>query len=130
MATATALGLDHIVLVVTDVERTLRWYSDYAGLDGVRIDEWRRGEVPFPSLRIDEGTIIDVVQGEVGDTRGRLDHLCFVVTPADLTALSEHPALEVVDQGDRFGARGIAQSIYVRDPDDLMVEFRSYPDER
>jgi catechol 2,3-dioxygenase-like lactoylglutathione lyase family enzyme len=33
-----------------------------------------------------------------------------------------------VDQGPRFGARGQGESIYVRDPDDLLVEFRCYPD--
>jgi catechol 2,3-dioxygenase-like lactoylglutathione lyase family enzyme len=33
----------------------------------------------------------------------------------------------VVDRGERSGARGLGQSIYVRDPDGLLVEFRCYP---
>ena len=40
---ATALALDHLVLVVADVERTLAWYGRHAGLTGVRVDEWREG---------------------------------------------------------------------------------------
>lgn len=131
------LGLDHLVLVVADVDRTLDWYSRYAGLEPMRVEEWRREEVFFPSLRIDEATIIDVLPGRAegagsggsaglgGDERGHLDHLCFVVSPEDREALAAE--LEVVDSGVRYGARGDGDSIYVRDPDGLLVEFRSYP---
>jgi catechol 2,3-dioxygenase-like lactoylglutathione lyase family enzyme len=122
-----AYGLDHIVLVVADVERSLAWYGRHAGLAGERVEEWRRGELPFPSLRIDEGTIIDLIPGlEDPDQRGHLDHLCLVVGADHLTALAADPDLAVFDQGPRSGARGIATSIYVRDPDGLAVEFRSY----
>ncbi len=124
---ATAYALDHLVLVVADVDRTLDWYGRHAGLPAVRVDEWRAGEVPFPSLRVDDATIIDVIPGnDDPDQRGHLDHICFVVSRADLDALTADPHLEVVDSGVRFGARGDGQSIYVRDPDDLLVEFRTY----
>ena len=123
----TTLALDHLVLVVADVERTLAWYGRHAGLAGVRVDEWRAGDAPFPSLRIDEATIIDLIPG-LGDPgqRGHLDHLCLVVSRPDLDTLAADPALEVVDRGPRFGARGVAESIYVHDPDGLLVEFRTY----
>jgi catechol 2,3-dioxygenase-like lactoylglutathione lyase family enzyme len=127
-AMATALALDHFVLVVSDVERALAWYGRHAGLAGVRVDEWRDGQAPFPSLRIDDATIIDLVPGEAGAGRGHLDHICFAVPPAELDALASDPDLEVVDSGERFGARGEGQSIYVHDPDGLLVEFRCYPD--
>jgi len=124
---ATAHALDHLVLVVADIESTLAWYGRFAGLAGVRVDEWRRGEALFPSLRVDEGTIIDLVPG-LGDptARGHLDHICLVVDRAGLDALAADPDLEVVDSGPRFGARGEAESIYVHDPDGLLVEFRTY----
>jgi catechol 2,3-dioxygenase-like lactoylglutathione lyase family enzyme len=124
---ATASALDHLVLVVADVERTLAWYRRHAGLAGVRVDEWRAGQAPFPSLRVDDATIIDLIPGlERPDQRGHLDHICFVVDRAGLEALVHDPDLDVVDRGPRFGARGVGESIYVRDPDDLLVEFRSY----
>jgi catechol 2,3-dioxygenase-like lactoylglutathione lyase family enzyme len=125
---ATVLALDHLVLVVSDVERALAWYGRHAGLAGVRVDEWRNGAAPFPSLRIDDSTIIDLVPGEPGAERGHLDHVCFVVSPAELDALASEPELEVADRGERFGARGQGQSIYVHDPDGLLVEFRCYPE--
>jgi catechol 2,3-dioxygenase-like lactoylglutathione lyase family enzyme len=124
---ATVQALDHLVLVVSDVERTLDWYMRHAGLAPVRVQEWRRDEVFFPSLRVDAATIIDVVPGrtEGSAERGHLDHICFVVSEEDRVALAEE--LEVVDEGTRYGARGDGESIYVRDPDGLLVEFRSYP---
>ena|SRR5215207_1197230 len=123
---ATALALDHLVLVTADVERTLAWYQRHLGLDGVRVEEWRAGEAPFPSLRVDESTIIDLVAGELAPQGQRLDHVCFVVTADDLTRLRSVSGITVDDEGVRFGARGIGQSIYVRDPDGLTVEIRTY----
>jgi catechol 2,3-dioxygenase-like lactoylglutathione lyase family enzyme len=128
MAKATAL--DHLVLVVDDVERALTWYSGHLGLAEVRVEEWRAGRVPFPSLRVDEDTIIDFIardRAELGQ-RGHLDHLCFVVDGDDLAELRSSPDLVIEEEGERFGARGIAHSIYVTDPDGLTVEVRAYPD--
>ena len=123
---ATALSLDHLVLVSNDVERTLAWYGRHAGLGDVRVEEWRAGTAPFPSLRVSDTLIIDVIPGGVHE-RGHLDHVCFVVSRADLEVLRADPGLTVEDEGERFGAQGVAHSIYVRDPDDLLVEFRAYP---
>jgi len=58
-----AIGIDHLVLAVSDVDRTLAWYEDHLGLEPLRVDEWRRGEAPFPSLRVNESMIIDVIAG-------------------------------------------------------------------
>ncbi len=125
MATATAL--DHIVPVVTDLERSLAWYMRHAGLAPVNVDEWRAGQAFFPSLRVTESTIIDFVEGDPTSGRGHLDHLCLVVSDEDRRSIAGDGDLEVVDQGERSGARGMGQSVYVRDPDGLLVEFRSYP---
>jgi catechol 2,3-dioxygenase-like lactoylglutathione lyase family enzyme len=122
----TPLALDHIVLVVGDVERSLAWYERHVGLVPMRVDEWRTGAVPFPSLRVTEETIIDLIPGEPRN-RGHLDHICFVVEVADLEELRAAGELIVEEEGQRFGARGVASSIYVRDPDGLLVELRAYP---
>jgi len=123
---ATAVALDHLVLVVSDVERSLAWYTHHAGLTSVNVDEWRQGQAFFPSLRVIENTIIDFLDGDPTDGRGHLDHLCFVVSEDDLASIAADPALEVVDQGERSGARGMGTSVYVRDPEGLLVEFRCY----
>ena len=92
------------MLRCADVERTLAWYTDVLGLDPVRLDEWRRGDAPFPSVRINDGTIIDLVAGEPID--GRLDHFCVVIEPTDLAVVAASGAFDVLDGPDtRYGAR-------------------------
>lgn len=122
---ATARALDHIVLVSFDVERTLAWYERHAGLAVENLEEWREGKASFPSLRIDGSTIVDIIPGDPR-ARGHLDHLCLVVSAEDQAALAADPELEVVEEGSRGGARGVGHSIYVRDPDGLLVEFKTY----
>ena len=58
------IGLDHIVVNVADTRRSMAWYCDELGLEPLRLDEWERGEVSFPSLRIDGSTIIDLLETE------------------------------------------------------------------
>lgn len=120
------VAMDHIVLVCADVETTLAWYLHEIGLAPERVDEWRRGEAFFPSVRISADTIVDLIPGEV-DGRGHLDHLCIVVEPTDLQAIADSGRFEVVDgPATRFGARGDGTSLYVRDPDGTTVELRHY----
>ncbi|HEV8295907.1 MAG TPA: VOC family protein [Acidimicrobiales bacterium] len=117
--------LDHLVLCCADVGRTLEWYQQRLGLPGVRVEEWRRGEAPFPSLRVTPDTIIDLVGG--GVTGRNLEHLCVVVDPVDFEAVAASGEFEVLDgPAPRFGARGTGTSLYVRDPDGTTVELRYY----
>jgi glyoxylase I family protein len=114
-------GLDHIVLVTPDPERLIAWYQRVLGLETERLEQWRAGEVPFASLRVDAGTIIDVLRGE--RTGSNVDHVALVVD-ADLDALAaEHG---VAGPKELFGARGTGRGIYLRDPDGTGVELRVY----
>ena len=118
-------GLDHVVLNVADVERSLAFYCDELGLAGERVEEWRRGEILFPSVRVDATTIIDLLA--VARTGENADHLCLVVEPVDLEAVKASGRFEVVDgPATRFGARGNGTSLYVKDPDGNTVELRYY----
>lgn len=126
--------LDHIVLRCADVATTLSWYCEVLGLEEVRGDEWRRGEVLFPSARVSEGTIIDLIPADWSPDDapvaigGHLDHLCLTLAPFDADALVAGGELRVHEgPSTRFGARGEATSVYVLDPDDTVVELRYYP---
>lgn len=133
------VGFDHVVLVVADVERSLAWYCGVLGLAGERVEQWRAGEVPFPSVRVSPTTIIDLVVERGGETSAGLgtgararprgiDHLCLVIARTDLDALAASGVFAwtrgPVDG--LFGAQGHARSLYVRDPDGLTVELRHY----
>jgi catechol 2,3-dioxygenase-like lactoylglutathione lyase family enzyme len=125
-------ALDHIVLNVADVERSLAFYSETLGLPAERVEAWRRGELRFPSVRVNEATILDLVQASERAPEDALNlaHFCLVTDDADLAAVAN--ALESAGvsiergPGMRSGARGNALSIYFRDPDNNLIELRTY----
>lgn len=117
-------GLDHVVLVVADVEASLAWYTETLGCAPERVEQWRAGEVSFPSVRLGPTAVIDLVEGERSGTN--VDHFAVVVDPdVDLDeaagaipgASGPHP---------RWGARGTGASWYVQDPDGNTVELKQY----
>ncbi|MQY16913.1 Virulence protein [Streptomyces sp. RB5] len=119
-------GFDHLVLNVGDVERALEFYTGTLGLEPERVEEWRAGKVPFPSVRIDEGAVIDLFSRPRGESN--VDHLCLVVDPLDWQEVVDSGTLDVLEGPvSRWGARGVAQSVYVSDPDGNTVELRWYP---
>ena len=120
-----ARGIDHLVLNVADVERSVAWYVERLGFEPVRLDEWRRGEVLFASVRLTDTFIIDLFENERSGTN--VDHLCLVVEPVDLDALAASDDFDVVSgPSEVFGAQGMGRSVYVRDPDGNTVEIRNY----
>jgi catechol 2,3-dioxygenase-like lactoylglutathione lyase family enzyme len=121
----SVLGLDHVVINSRDVERSLSFYCDTLGLQAERVEEWRREEIVFPSVRIDEATIIDILSAP--RTGENMNHLCLTVDPTDFEALKEDGRLDIVDGPDiRYGAQGNGVSLYIRDPDDNLIELRYY----
>ncbi len=131
MSRVHVTGMDHIVLVCTDVEKSLDWYTNRLGLAAERVEEWRRGETFFPSVRITATTIIDLLprrDAAANPASKNLDHFCVVIDPVDLDALAASGDFEVASgpTDGLFGAQGYARSLYVRDPDGNTVELRSY----
>jgi catechol 2,3-dioxygenase-like lactoylglutathione lyase family enzyme len=126
--------MDHIVLRNKDVEVSLKFYTEVLGLQAERVDEWRAGEVRFPSARINADTIIDFFgtdQEPIGKEGGKnQDHYCMVIEPTDMEELkSKFEAMGVEIQagpGKRWGSHGDGISLYIYDPDDNVVELRHY----
>lgn len=118
-------GFDHLVLNVSDVERSIDFYTRVLGLEAERVDEWRRGEVPFPSVRVDATTIIDLFPAE--RTGENLGHFCLVLSREHWDQLVNSEELEVTGgPAELYGARGTGTSFYSRDPDGNTVELRYY----
>lgn len=130
----TITELDHIVLRTTDVERSLRFYTEVLGLQAERVEQWRAGEVRFPSARLNADTIIDFfASDDVPDSRDgarNQDHFCMVIEPTDMEALKtscEDAGIEIqAGPGKRWGSHGDGISLYIYDPDDNVVELRHY----
>jgi catechol 2,3-dioxygenase-like lactoylglutathione lyase family enzyme len=117
--------IDHLVINVSDVERSLAWYTELLGLAPERVDEWRAGDAPFPSVRVNDGCIFDLFA--LDRTGQNIDHVCLLVDRADVEAVAADTRFNVVSGPvDRWGARGVGWSIYVTDPDENLVELRTY----
>ena len=101
----TISGIDHNVLCVSDVERSVTWYCDRLGLVAERLEEWRAGDALFVSLRVDAATLIDLLADEPSGRN-----------------------VDIIEMGPAslFGARGQGDGVYVRDPDGYRVEVRTY----
>ena len=132
--------LDHIVLNVGNIDRSLEFYTDVLGLAPERLEEFRSGKVGFPSVRINERTIIDLfpmkdaepaAQPRSEKINGNLNHLCLVVGKDDFSEIVSYLTQRQISVREgpvsRWGARGRATSVYFLDPDGNEVEIRCYP---
>jgi glyoxylase I family protein len=130
--------LDHIVLNVSDIDRSVKFYTDVLGLQPERLAEFKAEKVGFPSVRINAGTIIDLfpVKGRAREegtgqkSEGNLNHFCMVVSKEDFSSTVDYlKANDVtIREGpiSRWGARGRAMSVYFLDPDGNEIEIRCY----
>jgi catechol 2,3-dioxygenase-like lactoylglutathione lyase family enzyme len=120
-----ATGIDHVVFNVSDVERSLAWWQDLCGVEAVRLEEWRRGEVPFLSVRLSADTIVDLFQLERSGEN--VNHVAIAVTDVDLDELAASGRFSIeFGPADLYGARGTGRGLYLRDPDGNLVELRTY----
>jgi len=132
--------LDHIVLNVGNIERSLEFYTGVLGLRPERLEDFRSGAVGFPSVRINERTIIDLfpaeetpsAQRQPGKVNGNLNHFCLVVSQDDFSGVVGYLTQReiAIREGpvSRWGARGRATSVYLLDPDGNELEIRCYPE--
>ena len=122
-------GFDHLVLRVNDLDSALSFYTEALGLEPLRVDEFHRGEVPFPSVRISADSLIDLVPKARMPGSNNVDHFCLVVE-GDLDGLASElqaRGVEVMgESGRRWGAHGWGNSIYVADPEGNTIELKSY----
>jgi catechol 2,3-dioxygenase-like lactoylglutathione lyase family enzyme len=129
-------GLDHVVLRVADLERSLRFYLEVLGCS----EERRVESVGLVQLRAGDALIdlvpVDSPLGRVGGAApGReghnVDHFALRLTSLDADAVRAYLEAHDVEPGAverRYGAEGVGPSIYIRDPDGNTVELKGPPD--
>jgi catechol 2,3-dioxygenase-like lactoylglutathione lyase family enzyme len=135
------MQIDHVVLWVDDPKRALEFYVDVIGLEALRAQEFEDGKAPFPSVRVNETTIIDLmgralvppVREFTGGMSGgeAVNHVCLSMGASaydSLTARLTERGIRLKPGGkSSFGARGVtAHSAYFLDPDGNVLEIRHY----
>ena len=133
----TVAGFDHIALPTANGERFLAFYKAL-GFTSPDETEWRDGRSPIFSIACGDNKINVHPEGFVANLRGPsalpgCGDLCFVWNGglAALSAMLERAGIVVikgpVDRvGGRAGGTANGVSLYVRDPDDNLVEFLCY----
>jgi catechol 2,3-dioxygenase-like lactoylglutathione lyase family enzyme len=122
-------SLDHFVLRVRDLERSLDFYRGLLGVAVEGLEEQRRGERPFVSLRIGEALLDLVPDAAYDGAGGGFLHFCVTLTdfPATIARLRAAGVGFLHDEPvPRGGARGIGPSIYATDPDGYVVELKEH----
>ena len=127
-------SLDHFVLRVRDLEKSLAFYRDILGLKIEFLEEYRAGTRPFVSARVGPTSFIDLVPDptydpDKGSNLGGFLHCCLQLRRGELTEVIpwlREKGVEVIEDQPvpRMGARGMGMSIYVRDPDGYIVELK------
>ena len=127
------IGFDHMVVNTHDLEQALHFYRDVLGLELLRLEEFRAGNVGFVSARVAPETIIDIRPIPAGErVTPNMDHYCLVLRPTDMHQL--HAELQAqgikVEETVRpaWGAQGYGQQFKLWDPDGNKIELRSYTD--
>jgi catechol 2,3-dioxygenase-like lactoylglutathione lyase family enzyme len=138
------VNIDHVVLWVEDARRALDFYTEVVGLAGVRAEEFLAGSAPFPSVRVAEGSILDLMPAMAapfasqftGETKptaaGKpINHVCLAMARSEFDALASRLAavnVATYRMGERsFGARGTSTHwFYFQDPDGNVIEARHY----
>ena len=129
--------MDHIALNVEDDERMITFYSKVLLFAPERLEEYRGGDAPFPSVRLNADTIIDLFPKKLwlkspgaGQGHGRLNHFCIALKKEVWKKLLERLQANNVEIEEgpvpRWGAHGTGISIYFRDPEGNLIEARYY----
>jgi glyoxylase I family protein len=125
------LGLHHVTVIVSDLDRTAAFYRDVLGLtlvrEGVNDDDPDARHFWFGDARGTAGTLMSFMEypqmehGKVGV--GSVHHVALsVASREELDACRDHLRARGVDCTDVFD-RGGLQSIYLRDPDENIIEI-------
>jgi catechol 2,3-dioxygenase-like lactoylglutathione lyase family enzyme len=124
-------GLDHVVLLVRDMDLARRFYCEVVGC---RVDT-ELAQYGMLQLRAGRSLIdlVDVSAEEGTWARppvegGRnMDHLCIAADGFTPEAVRDHLAnhgVEIVEEGERYGASGNGYSIYFNDPFGNQIELK------
>ncbi|MDM1364328.1 VOC family protein [Myroides marinus] len=121
-------NIDHIVLTVADIAKTIEFYTTVLGLELETFKENRKA-LKFGTQKINlhqKGNEFE--PKALHPTTGSAD-LCFITTTPVEEVLLELKAKGIpIVEGivDRTGANGLIESVYIRDPDNNLIELSNY----
>ena len=116
--------LDHVAILVKDLEVSAAWYEKVLGLKKYQLQQWG----PFPIFMLSNKSGVALFPANLNDERLdrnskniKIDHFAFNVTPANFEkAQRRYTALDIKYT---FKDHHYFHSIYTKDPDGHTVEL-------
>jgi catechol 2,3-dioxygenase-like lactoylglutathione lyase family enzyme len=123
------MQLDHLILPVTDRNKSIEFYERIVGL------KYEGDRDPFSTMRVTKDLVLQLAPwGTKGD-----EHLAFAVTRAEFDEALRRIRESGIEYGDSFqtvgnmrapgdadGARGKSKSVYLFDPSRHLIEITCY----
>ncbi|GAB2643809.1 VOC family protein [Vibrio panuliri] len=126
------VGLDHVVLRTTQLDKMLEFYQHKLGcpiertLPELGLTQLRAGSALIDIVTVDSE--LGRLGGKAPQQNGRnMDHLCLQIEPiseTDLITLFAQHQLRPEDFVERYGAQGFGRSVYLTDPEGNIVELK------
>jgi catechol 2,3-dioxygenase-like lactoylglutathione lyase family enzyme len=117
-------ALDHVGVLVSDIDRSIDWYQRVLGLE--RAYEDISGSSPAVLVTNGTGVALFSAEGEPARLAASrpAEHVCFRL-PA-LAYESARAELEAAGIEYREFDHRVARSLYIRDPDSQVIEITAY----
>ena len=120
--------LDHLVLTVADVDRTVAFYRDVLGMEPV-VFAGGRTALAFGHSKINLHQAGHEFEPKAASPAPGSADLCLIARdPLDVVTAELQRHGVAVEEGpvERTGATGTIRSVYVRDPDGNLIELSNY----
>ena len=114
--------LAHICIHTTDLDETLRFYTEILGLETAF--DFQKDGAPFGYyIKLGQDTFIEVFQGEPGEV-GNINHMAIEVE--DMDGLIGRIRSHGVDIGEKNLGADHSWQVWVTDPNGVRIEFHEY----
>ncbi|MGX1434473.1 MULTISPECIES: VOC family protein [Mammaliicoccus] len=121
-------GIDHIVLTVSNIEATLDFYSNILGMEIIEFGENRKA-LKFGNQKINLHRQHNIIKPRANNPMAGSADICLITKTSIeevVSHLNKHNVKIELGPIDKVGALGDINSIYIRDPDNNLIEISNY----
>lgn len=114
--------IDHIVLKTNCIDKMIEFYCDILGC------HIERKQQRLTQIRAGVN-LIDLVEVDnpIDKNNQNLEHFCLCIRPFEFESLKSYFTqhnIQINRYGERYGAKGLGYSFYIKDPEGNEIELR------
>ena len=120
--------IDHLVLTVEDIRASCEFYTSVLGMEEINFGSGRKA-VAFGDQKINFHQVGQELEPKALRPTPGAGDLCFTTTRSmpDIIAHLQTCGVEIIEGPvNRTGASGSMTSVYIRDPDQNLIEVATY----